>query len=237
MSLIGNEEDIQVFANTILNLETYRDNFVFPISVMQRRKYDETLSQGSKKIYQTMFVQQEGNTLQQIVSECNAVGSIHENTDAMVIYMFINPRQLLSAGCDIEKMLNKKLIKNVAERNDAMFSSLLDDINSAICKTEHVKRFSTIDVDDKKLYDEVYSSMMSMLCEPQMVIETRGGYHFIMECNDFKTHGRELSTMITNINKRENKILVEFLRDPQTPIPGTYQGGFLVKIIHIRSPM
>jgi hypothetical protein len=235
MSLIGNQGDIEVFANTILNLETYRDNYVFPIRVVQRRKYDETLNQDSRKIYQTMFIQQEGNAFQQIVSECNAVGSIHENTDAMVIYMFINPRQLLSAGCDIEKMLNKKLIKNVTERNDAMFSSLLDDINSALCKTEHVKRFSTIDVDDKKLYDEVYSSMMSMLCEPRMVIETRGGYHFIMECDDFKTHGRELYAMMASINRRENKMLVEFLRDPQTPIPGTYQGGFLVKIIHTRS--
>lgn len=66
------------------------------------------------------------------------------------------------------------------------------------------------------------------------IIETRGGYHFILELS--KLNGDQKKSLFKNNplfqEKLDGKNIIELLTDDSIPIPGTMQGGFLVKFIN-----
>ena len=227
MSLIGNKADIDFFAKHFLQ---ENHGYMFPVSVVARKKYDASLPLSNMKMFSGVF--ENNTTFFQFMHQCDSV-RVNESVslNAMVTYVFLNPRTNHLAGCEITKTLNAQLLDHAINGGNSLFSDVLNDIHSSLCKSTHVKKYYTIDLDRKDLYTEVRALIMDV-CEPRIIIETHGGYHFIIDWHVLKQpEWRQIHEVMDEINARENAEVIELLRDPQIPVPGTYQGGFLVTVV------
>ena len=92
------------------------------------------------------------------------------------------------------------------------------------------------------LHKEVKNSLESQMIRIYCAIETRGGYHFILKNEDID--GKQKRFIFTELDRHKvltknsngkeiMKDSIDILKDPMAPIPGTYQGGFPVKIVLI----
>jgi hypothetical protein len=99
------------------------------------------------------------------------------------------------------------------------------------------RRWLDVDIDDKSLLEPFLQAIAPV--QPALTIESRGGYHLLLDTRDAQV--KQLQTKLyTQIIKddqfcvgegKKRKQLVELKKNPRVPIPGTYQGGFPVKLI------
>lgn len=135
---------------------------------------------------------------------------------SMAIYVDLTPknivRGILNAYRDVFDMVLSGDRSAAKRLNRIMFSS--------IHKTNSVKpAYIIIDVDNKALYNKVMEYLADKEIPVKWITETHGGYHI------FVPKGKWLG----GFRRDELPTGVEVLRQNQTPVPGTMQGGVLVR--------
>ncbi len=136
--------------------------------------------------------------------------------EALVLYVSPNPRDLVRAGLSSLVELAKKI-----EYGDKFYNPH-KLVMSEIQKKAGNKRWIMFDVDDKN--EEVLNKCIETVEGKCSVVETRGGYHILVE----KDKVEKLAD-----KKWYSKLqaMSDVCGDELTPVVGTIQGGFTPKLI------
>jgi hypothetical protein len=157
--------------------------------------------------------------------------------EAYVYYMDLNPKSLIKAFRDVMKYG----LDAIAANQLSTLRTVGREWYSCVHRNNARTIYSLIDVDkkDASLLDEISHLLSGHIL---YTTETRGGYHIIVKKS--KTSGKIIYEQIRakypavdlglfekgNPKNKHLLIEVEPKRQVQTPIPGTIQGGFEVKI-------
>jgi hypothetical protein len=157
------------------------------------------------------------------------------NENGFCIYLNINPTDLIKTYYAFTDKMNTLLQQitietmegKIADRLIVEFNTLESNLHTAMQKSRLHKNLIDIDVDDKEkgvqeeLHKEYSGKKVKHLC-----IETHGGFHFLLVRStlsyDFNTSLEYFSKLI------EKEVCVN--KNEMVPLPGTYQGGYPVKI-------
>jgi hypothetical protein len=152
---------------------------------------------------------------------------------SIALYTSINSRNYIKATQE----LTKEIIEKIFENNMNMCSKI-DCIYKSNLQKYCDKEYITIDVDlpiinedfvkDREQFMKIYlklSIILSIYC----IIETRGGYHIIIKKTELTG---QTGKYIYNDLKKEFPVIDKLDNDMFSPIPGTYQGGFKVKLLY-----
>lgn len=137
--------------------------------------------------------------------------------ESLVIYIHPNPRSQKKAA----RHLMRKLTDIICD--DSKGFNVYQESLSALQKSKSKGYFIDFDIDTNK--DVFTSNIIYKYINEEAVtlIETRGGYHVLIEVN--KIDNKYKSTFYQNLSKYS-----DVSGDCFIPIPGTIQGGFAVKI-------
>lgn len=158
--------------------------------------------------------------------------------DSLSVHFSLNPRDQVNALVEMNTTITKDVItngaRNVPKKFDSCFLSYLH-------ASQQDPQFVDVDVSTKdvgiiqKLFKECSIPKEAMV----MSIETRDGFHFVCHKDKFpatfytKVVKSPMNT-VENVNwkgEKTTKKYIDVLSDVMIPIPGTYQGGFEVKLI------
>lgn len=150
--------------------------------------------------------------------------------ESMALYITINPRNIIHATKEAVSKLQQLSWQPYNGYNP--HSEVMSEIQKAKSKTRFVS--FDYDVSDKQSFRDggfpyhLYSCINE---EAITVVETRGGFHLIIEPE--KVHENYTRTWYNDIAK-DLSIFSSDKRnkgDIMLPVPGTYQGGFTPRII------
>jgi hypothetical protein len=154
--------------------------------------------------------------------------------DVLALYMSVNPRSAIKG--------TKELIKDLTEEcflqthRDVYVGNLVSRAKTKIQKNPSRKLIADIDIDIKD--ENVLNAFRKLVNDHDSevaTIETRGGYHILVDIQIMAEVNSKWFVDITNLartfNDSVDKDVVEFKTDTLCPIVGTMQGGFLVKFI------
>ncbi len=145
---------------------------------------------------------------------------------SMVIYIDILPRSCIKAFGILSKDYHNWIYQSLRDPNfdPSLFRRLDTKLFSAIARSLSRKPYILIDVDTKD--EGVLHRITSKLKNDVVWIsETRSGFHVIALRNEHSS-----ITVHTEISGMDNVEI--FTKQGQTPVPGTLQGGVLVKGIY-----
>jgi hypothetical protein len=164
----------------------------------------------------------------------------------MAIYAIVNPRAGIEAFHHLNRNATSLLIDQVDTGSIGKKSfykkmkTLRWTLDSNLHKFPGEKQLMILDLDQKSEFDLVAQTMKDAGIEPVLITETFGGYHFILDRHRLNPlQSKTLYEKLYNRTFQEpnvrgemvTKKVVDFLNDGATPIPGTKQGGFCVKIV------
>lgn len=162
-----------------------------------------------------------------------------------VLYSTINPRDTIKAWIETNSQLTQHLFDVSQGKTSSFKPSKLDStFKSNVHKFAKEKIFSDIDIDSK---DPKFLSSVQEILTPikeaiVMIIETHGGFHVIFEkrkvtsLQNKKLFEFAKTTKFSKANRNGNKStdsLFSINSDPMVPVPGTFQGDFITRIVHI----
>lgn len=162
-----------------------------------------------------------------------------------VLYATLNPRSAFKALTEFSEKMNKWMYTTITTKKmDKSITNIDSMIKSCIQNQSHQQKYIQLDLDVKD--DEYMSTVKEFLDEnnitPKCVIETRGGYHYILDSEHLSNHQKtEIFTGRLKQLKYEGfdrngkgmtKNVIDIIsHNPMSPIPGTYQGGFKVRFV------
>lgn len=147
--------------------------------------------------------------------------------ESLALYITINPRSFIKATKEgLRKLLDLAL---QPYNGFHPYQEVMSEVQKAKSRSEFVTFDFDIDKSVIGLVDEEVSKVINT--DAYDVIETRGGYHFIIK-----------PKMVNEVFKKNwyqnmRKILAQYSDDHDNagdimlPVPGTYQGGFTPKFI------
>ena len=166
--------------------------------------------------------------------------------EAMGIMLVINPLNLKRALYQFMR----DTLQLIMEMNDWKQAIR---VTSRWYGTAHAcarKVFHTIDVETKD--EKLISTLLHILdkySQPFAMIETRRGYHILIDLRRFSEDNvlatrywreflqRELPELQREFRfrdeKGEEKLLIEYIKHIQEPVPGTLYGGFPVRLVKV----
>jgi hypothetical protein len=152
--------------------------------------------------------------------------------EAVATYCSVNPRDLYAAGAaTVQAATSAVLTHRTFDTVAVLDKTFLSEAQ----KHQH-RRFIVVDLDCKDYFAEVSADLASHHITPKFIIETRGGYHIVIDKE--QVTGGAGKFVYTQLAKRtfvnadgQTKSLVDVLSNPFSPIPGTVQGGFPVRIL------
>lgn len=227
--LIHDETQVQKFLNLIPDLGPNEKLYG---CLFARKKYDPELIKSNDKTQLSRFLSSKElfiPRLKQLEVKEGAY-SLKNRTvrnESLVVYAMPNPRDMVQASwATIERL--QKCIKHKAER----FNPVQETI-SAAQKSKGNQIYVTLDLDNK----DMLAKLLKVMClneaqhldKQYYVIETRGGYHILVNKFIFKD---VKDCRPIDWYKRIKELGVDNIGDMLSPVPGTYQGGFPVKFIN-----
>lgn len=159
--------------------------------------------------------------------------------EALVFYLMPNPRCMTKAAY--------KTIRHCADllENTNKGYNLVQEVMSCVQKSKSRTVFVDFDIDDKNIDLTLLNHIFSPVADsrfpdkPYTIIETRGGYHILINSGYATAYMRSWNAMqmrkreITWYNDIKSAYIVDQVQDQLLPVPGTIQGGFEVKFINI----
>lgn len=150
--------------------------------------------------------------------------------ESLAVYFSVNPRDLEKAGLETTTYM----VSQLTLKNTEAAASLDREFLSNAQKFQK-KKYIVLDLDYKPRYDEVKALMIKHSITPKIVIETRGGFHFLVSVDTITREAgifiyKELAAMTFSAGETV-KNLVDILSNPFSPLPGTVQGGFKVRMV------
>lgn len=139
--------------------------------------------------------------------------------EALALYIMPNPRDLWKATINSLAKLSQCIKSNNRNVNPEQ------ECFSEIQKAASNKRYVVFDIDTKEI--DVLKSAMKMINEEAIsVLETRGGYHMLIEIKMISDEYK--NTWYNNLRKMD---IIDSKGDNMIPVPGCIQGGFMPRFI------
>lgn len=241
---------IKKFQNLFLNNHIVNESAI--LYVAARKKYDKSLISNIGLMNRTLVTKDDGDLSCHIKDKLdkdyyeNSGKTINKN--ALAVYMCINPRNTKEAAANLAKYIITALMKNSTNLH-----LIPSEFRTIVQQTLSRKLYTVLDVDSKLVYPNVMEELKKYEIQPCCIIETRGGYHVILNhkdldrikrfscecpkqprCEHVMTFGEYLHKIMLKWTDKDDadKAVVECAKDPFSPIPGTMQGGFPVKMIY-----
>ncbi|RLG16737.1 hypothetical protein DRN69_00185 [Candidatus Pacearchaeota archaeon] len=228
LSLLVNEKELLRFCKTVVP-ELKKDEVLIAM-IVARKKYgeisrseeilDKTILKESKPEYIIRKLRKLGyveecyidfNTGQTIPSKCIAM------------YIDLSPKSTIRAFNLFNKEINEWAYQAItSDKFDIKtFRKIDTKLFSALARSTSRQPYFIIDIDNKD--KKTLNNTIELLKEHIVWIsETRGGYHIITRKNNESGY-----IIHNNLNNKEN--IEIFSKQGQTPVPGSLQGGFLVR--------
>lgn len=248
--MIYDISQVKKFQN--LFLDNHKVNESAIIYVAARKKYDKSLPKNIGLMNRTLITKDDEDLSDHITNQMDKEyyddnGKIISK-NALAVYMCINPRDIKEAAANLAKYIITALLKNTTNLH-----LIPSEFRTIVQQTVSRKLYTVLDVDSKKIYPQVIVELNKYNILPYCVLETRGGYHVILNqkdlnnirdivcdcakqprCEHVMTFGEYMHKVMLHWKNIEepDKAAVECAKDPYSPIPGTYQGGFPVKLIY-----
>ena len=149
--------------------------------------------------------------------------TVNQNSpfESQAIYLSDNTRDLVKAG----KQTAIDAVKFLTEGNDQKISQLDKQFQTNCQKCQNLT-YIVVDLDLKSKFSMIKQELITQGIIVKVIIETRGGYHFLIKTDLLTSEMKKY--IYTNLKKNK---FVDILKNPFSPVPGTYQGGFKVKLI------
>jgi len=231
-SLLTNEHELRDFARSVLP-ELEKDEVLFSC-LLARKKYGENIHGAllNRKIFTHSDVEYVVRAVDRLtcfnMPYVDRVNNVEYPSSALVAYINLSPKSMLKAGIRFSNEF-LKLVEQALHAN--MNDDFLNRVRAlerlffiSIDKSNSSKIYFLIDVDEKDeaLLERVIEAING---DHEWISETRGGYHVLLK-RDKMT--RDKYHQIQELTKKYGDA-IELKNDPVTPIPGTLQGGFIVK--------
>jgi hypothetical protein len=242
-SLIWSVEQVnkmeEICKKIFLSLPNNNETLLFAMS--SRQKYTD-VNMGSAKrdsfFNRTLWptAMQNNNTLLQILEQTQNIDFEKQIPESLSMYMVLNPRSQTKALHNLYHGIMSHFINGTQSNHKPDFTSAL---KSEIHAYENaIKMFVEIDCDTKDV--ELIKKFATLanfdiIGKSYFIIETRGGYHFVYQRENFNP-GKELhaTTKLAEFCysdiSRDGKILPKqqyftIRSDVCFPVPGTLQAG------------
>lgn len=236
--VITDEALLLEFINWLPDLE---ENETYYLCLFSRNKYCSHVKHiSSDKSQLKRFTANKNNMfdkIKQLEIQKDCYYQVRNNTkisipqEALVLYITINPRDMMKATFESIKHLT-----NCIQQNNKGFNPY-QEVLSQIQKQCSRKEWIDFDIDTK----EIDLSLLNTMLKPNTyrIVETRGGYHILVSPNRIKLYNSiALETENEIIKNTWYKQLIETFNvdqkgDNMIPVIGCYQGGFTPKFIQI----
>lgn len=163
-----------------------------------------------KKLSCTEGIYMDRNTLKPVSTSC------------MSLYILLDPRSVLKGYGDFIEEVNKMIYDSFKgeSKNLELYRRIDIKLFSAVHKNRSRRLFNIVDIDkkDDAILDKVTDLLKGHI---KWISETHGGFHVIV-----KKEYEAGVILYTKIAKME---YLEILKEPMSPVPGSFQGGFRVK--------
>jgi hypothetical protein len=244
--------------NFFTNLHNLEKDEVYTIVLATRKKY-VTPEMGELKLHDNvlkhMVIRDSNNFgkfFQKLLQFDVPIGSYYDDNgnsipeEALVLYMIVNPRSTMKAMKGLMDTFNtyfleigltpdKEYREELYEKVKKIERTLLSEVQSANGR----KLFVDVDIDcgtSNKSEGLVLKIKEYFKDYNYILVETRGGYHLLIDNSFEKELGK---TFYPTIQKLNHELQVEFgekaeciiNKQSMIPLPGTSQGGFMVKIL------
>jgi hypothetical protein len=190
--------------------------------------------------------------------ECNKRGYTTKNNSyipekSIVCYININPSDTIKALGEFKKVLNeyeieiasiafnKRQTTNIAQRLNKLDNSLM----TAYQQSTGEKTWIDIDCDVNKKYkphedEELKEYMEYKGLKDYYWIDTRSGYHLLLKRKELTFNPQDLTKEIykgyysymNSINEIYGSTEVIVNKNAMIPLPGTFQGGYPVRVLN-----
>ncbi len=218
-NIVYDEEQIKRFAELIgINYETHH------LHIIARPKYNKTIKFKTHYMSPRTIHALTNEQFVEAVKRYEMPVGYYKDSDnvvcpvnSLVLYCTTNPRCNKKA---VRKFMHEMLDSLIA--NERSFGNSLNGrLNSCVMASKDKTRFITVDIDDKKDLKEVLEFLKENNITPVANIETRGGYHLLLNANN------RVELVFEKFGKKHT------IGDISCPVPGTYQGGFPVRFVSI----
>lgn len=201
-----------------------------------RRKYDQTLSTSHEILARKIIRDNNVEKIVQDLRKLSTVGFYLDNEKpipqtAFAVYIDLNPKSVLKAFTLFSREINNLLYDCIVTQNaDYQTLKHIDlKLFSAIHRSNaRTRPFWCLDIDkkDPALLEELVATLGKQ--NVIWVSETHSGFHLIAERN------KETGTRLFKEGlPPAMRSAVETKKEPTTPVPGTLQGGVLVKQVKL----
>lgn len=248
--MIHNEEHFSTFGKWLPEL---RQDEVYFLSLSARNKYlsDEEREQygfGRTEMFARNTARDKAG-IRYVMAKLEATLSYRKTRagkdmprHALVVYMNVNPSSLIKAygtfTAQMDKILQETLLAELNNTGSPPFDPIKrmeTHLMNAVQKSTGRRHLVDIDVDTKErwVYDEMAQHFQDCGIS-YMSIETRGGFHFLLKKDTFpKERKINFNAQCKDVEKRCGaEVCIN--SNAMVPVPGTHQGGHLVRVVDIK---
>ena len=212
-----------------------KENECLLILLIARKKYYPQLHKSEEVLAREVLRDNSWSKFKRKVKRISNVKEIYFDRDgneipeeAFGVYVLLDPRDTIYAWIKFQEETNKLFYQAFKGDNSAIHQFKKLDIRwfSALHRSTSRKIYWLIDVDtkDKNLLNFLTNSLEDSVV---WISETKNGYHLIVLRNS------ESARILFRERVVEKVTDIEVLKQPLTPIPGTLQGGNLVRPVKI----
>lgn len=215
-SIIKDKSEFQKFINWLPDLA---ENERYYVSLLARKKYEASVPNNNQQL--NRFLSRKEDIYHKVLQlECpigayKMKGNVDVPQEALALYICINPRSL-SRGL---KVATKSLV-DILVRGDQVPNPARIALNAVkVCCSR--KNYIVFDIDDKN--PELIEKAFYTLGERCPYIETRGGYHLLID-------GRYTSEFKDKMWYKKIAECADVPGDEMSPVPGCTQGSFAPRL-------
>ena len=245
-SLIKDWDMVNRFINLLSEL---KDDEVYFLSLSARVKYltmkeREEYQLGRTEMFSRRVVRSKEQfevilkNLSVLFDERTTKNGLPIPEKARVVYVNINPSSMSKAYFVFNKQMNreiKDIVRALQRGKEANYTGIrmMDrKIMNAIQKCSSRNYF--IDIDADGISEDTRDFIIKGLYNNDIdyhIIQTQGGYHFLIRCESIKGKDKELYEIRVKADAQCKQGEVIFNKNKMIPFPGTLQAGKLVRLL------
>ena len=152
-------------------------------------------------------------------------------SNCLAVYCDINPRSCIKA---LKEFTSDSIQDCMRDKRHIDYTNIVSRVKSKVQSICSKKYFADLDIDikDARLLKELTKMLAAKRITPWETIETRGGYHILLNLKMMNSINKRWYPDIQEIRKYFDLAdVIELKTDTMCPIPGTIQGGFNVRFI------
>lgn len=246
-NFIGDESQIREFYRQHIGKYQNQNYYSFIIIPIARRKYWSLLSTSQENMGTKIFSSQKDedrfvNELRLYEVKCGLYKDKKDQiipSEALAFYITANPMNEMKAFFAMQREVSEKLeimlTTDKGQNSDKKEPNMISLYKKCLHKCdENFYKKLDVDTKDPEKIESLKIFLRDAMIKPELVIETRGGYHVLLNKSTTHKNNEKLYRFIEKANSilgiEDKWIAIE--RNPLLIIPGTYQGGFLARIVN-----